>query len=217
MSIIIEDGMNTSYISSILVALYYIKVNQFEQILECYPISTNFLYLQSLIKIKFVNELRENKCIFSESLNEIRNYMILECGWGGDKPFDDKNVIDFYNFLTQFTSVQQYSIILNIESDCNNANYINDINCLSDSVLIYIINRLNESKLDIRNIINDKWICQSIICKDDNHYYTIIRNGKEWFRFSDRDVPSIISINLKDYEDDIKRQCVMIIYRPIKN
>lgn len=216
MSIIIEDGSNTSYISTLLASLYYVPIKQYDILLKNMPISNNFLYLQSLIKIKFVDELRDKKCIFSETINEIRNYMVLECNWEIDNnPYDDKDIIDFYNFLTHITSINQCFITLNIDKNCDNSKCVNSVNYSDDCVFLYIIKRNdNENSLDIWNVINNQWICQSIICLNKGHYYAIIRDGSKWNKFDDTKVPSIYEINLSDYKSSIMKECVLIIYRP---
>ena len=75
MDIIIEDGYNTSYIISVICALFnnnYIYTNK---LLNNNNIDYKYIYLQELIKENIVNKIKNNKYIFSYYINEIKNYL----------------------------------------------------------------------------------------------------------------------------------------------
>jgi len=216
-SIIIENGGNTDYISTLFVALFYKPIKLLDDILELKPNVSKFIYLQSLIKIKFVDELRSEKCIFKDVINEIRNYICIFYDFGKNNFYDRKNIYDFYNFILSNISFRQYCFNIELNKDSCITDYFEHKNFSLDNIIVFTIKRNENHKLDIWNILDNNWICQSIICEKDNHYYCIVRNKKKWLKFDDLTIPSIFEINLKDYEDDIKQECYMIIYKPIEN
>jgi len=95
---IIEDGYNTSYIDSLLVALFY-KPSSIENILNQQPENNDFCFLQDMIRYNFIDLLRRRYSISSEILNEIRNYSII-CGWKQRENIIDLfDISEFYTFL----------------------------------------------------------------------------------------------------------------------
>lgn len=97
---IIEDGFNTSYIDSILMSLFYSPSYLESFVLENDPDELNTIYLQELIKYKFIENIRNGKSILCDSMNEIRNYCFL-CGWKTIETLIEKsNVLDFYMFIS---------------------------------------------------------------------------------------------------------------------
>ena len=102
-SFIIEDGYNTSYITSLFTALYY-KNSCIEATLSKDTNNIAFIYLQELIKTKFVDPMRKCYTVPLSSINEIRNYSMIN-GWDVDfrnigSFLCEKNVVDFYDFLS---------------------------------------------------------------------------------------------------------------------
>lgn len=209
MSIIIEDGGNTDYISVLLFGLFY-KGN--DDILSIEPLDRNVIYLQSLIKIKFVDEIRDDKCVFGSVLNEIRNYLVLECGYDIDI-YEKQDIIKLWEFLSKKIPIKQKIINIFLEENNNNKNFYFDEKT-KDGLIIFTINRKNDEELDIWNVLDD-WICQTIICKNNNDYYCLIRDKKKWFKFSDKNIPCVNEIQLKNFECAIKKECVMVIYKKI--
>ena len=79
----IEKGLNTSYLSSVLISLFYKYDTNINNILTDKPEKPAGFYLQELIKTLFVEPIRKNFSIKSDTLNEIRNYLIIN-GWESD-------------------------------------------------------------------------------------------------------------------------------------
>jgi hypothetical protein len=98
---IIEDGYNTSYITTLFIALFYNENENMNKIINDIPVEINGLYLQELIKQKFIELIKRNLCIYSDTLNEIRNYLFV-IGWCNDdidRLLDSHDLIDFFIFL----------------------------------------------------------------------------------------------------------------------
>jgi len=76
---IIEDGYNTSYIVSFIIALFY-KSSDADNILNIDPYDIQFTYIQEFIKIRFIESLRRGYSIHSDVINELRNHLI-KCEW----------------------------------------------------------------------------------------------------------------------------------------
>lgn len=73
MDCIIEDGFNTSYISALLFVLFFEKsIIERYLLLENFSDSNKILYLQKLIQLNYVEPIRNNVCIYSSAINEIR-------------------------------------------------------------------------------------------------------------------------------------------------
>lgn len=94
---IVEKTLNSSYIDSLFVALFF-EQSHIQNILSEYPENSAFIYLQELIHEHFVWNMRRNYFIDSVTINEIRNYMVL-CGWGSQDITGMYEVQDLYNFL----------------------------------------------------------------------------------------------------------------------
>jgi len=99
LNFIVEDGLNTSYIDSLFVALFYLPSDIHNIFLMDIPNDMKYSYLQDLIFENFVLNMRSNVFIDSSIINEIRNYMIF-CGWMDKKDMMDLHLVsNFYNFL----------------------------------------------------------------------------------------------------------------------
>jgi hypothetical protein len=70
MSFCVEDGYNTSYIDSVLIALFY-KPTHLHELLTQLPEKTMFSYLQELIFSNFVEQVRKNYSVNSGMKYEI--------------------------------------------------------------------------------------------------------------------------------------------------
>jgi hypothetical protein len=96
----IEKGFNTSYITSLLISLFYKYDVNINTILINKPQTPAGFYLQELIKTLFVEPIRRNFSIKSDTINEIRNYLLIN-GWESDfNLLDNRNCVDLYNFLS---------------------------------------------------------------------------------------------------------------------
>lgn len=100
---VVENGYNTCYIDSLLMALFYTPSNIYFSMLDQDPKNMNFLYLQEMIKTNFVEPVRNDISVISDTVNEIRNYSFIN-GWKMDTPdelLDQQDVSEYYTFLLQ--------------------------------------------------------------------------------------------------------------------
>jgi len=96
----IEKGLNTSYITSLLISLFYKYDTNINCILIDKPQKPAGFYLQELIRTLFVEPIRKNFSIKSDTINEIRNYLLIN-GWESDLNYlASRNCVDLYHFLS---------------------------------------------------------------------------------------------------------------------
>lgn len=95
---VVANGLNTSYIDSLIMALFY-RSTHLQNVLTQYPENSKFLYLQELISHNFIDNVRHNYSIDKSIINEIRNYSLV-CGWkDGCNITDLYNVVDYMKFI----------------------------------------------------------------------------------------------------------------------
>jgi hypothetical protein len=98
MTFVVADGLNTSYIDSILMSLFY-KSSHLEEMLIQQPDNAEFIYLQEMISNNFIDLARRNFSIDSSIINEIRNYSLI-CGWKSSSSITELfSVVDYLTFL----------------------------------------------------------------------------------------------------------------------
>lgn len=118
---IVEDGLNTSYIDSLFVSMFY-KPSYIQNILSNYTNNLNFLHLQDIIFHYFVRNMRCGYTINSQIINEIRNYLIY-CGWKNDCNIIDMfEVQELFDFIINGCSDEKIIMIDNMNNDVNNKN-----------------------------------------------------------------------------------------------
>lgn len=103
---VVENGINTCYIDSLLVAMFY-KTSCMDDLLNIDPKDASAIYLQELIKTKFVDIIKKNYIVTSNIMNEIRNYAHIS-GWCESSTFIDEqeDVSEFYHFLINLFSAK---------------------------------------------------------------------------------------------------------------
>ena len=100
-NLILEDGYNSDYIYSLIIALFYIPSDGLNKIINCDTNNSNTYYIQEYIKTKFIYPIHRNKSIEASIVNKLRLFM-HNCGWQKN---DDKYILDqgklddFYKFL----------------------------------------------------------------------------------------------------------------------
>jgi len=98
MTFVVADGLNTSYIDSTLMALFY-KSSHLQEMLVQQPDKSEFIYLQEMINNNFIDPARHNFSIESSIINEIRNYSFV-CGWKTSSNITELfSVADYLSFL----------------------------------------------------------------------------------------------------------------------
>lgn len=103
---VIENGFNTCYLDSLFIAMFY-SPSIISKILDVEPKNYNSIYLQELIKIKFVEPIRRHYSINGGTMNEIRNYS-YDCGWGKNIKFIDEqmDVSEYFIFILNMFSAK---------------------------------------------------------------------------------------------------------------
>jgi hypothetical protein len=103
-NLILEDGYNTDYIYSMIIALFYIPSSGMSKIINTDTNNSNTYYVQEYIKLKFMYPIHRNMSIESSTINKFRNFL-YNCGWLKSDDMNDKNILDksdldkFYSFL----------------------------------------------------------------------------------------------------------------------
>lgn len=128
MDFVIEDGYNTAYISVLFMALFFDK-SMIERHLLIDNNSNNFdgLYLQKLIMYNFVKQIRNNMCVTSKMLNEIRLCAITS-GWKTTnnifEMYSEADPIDFLCFILKLINFIPLEIVNN-KTAWNTTNTLN--------------------------------------------------------------------------------------------
>jgi hypothetical protein len=98
-NIIVENGYNTSYISTLLIALFFNNTYLEDLILSRYLNNQKNIYLQEIIKLEIIDKIKHNNSILSDSINKIRMVSHL-LGWQKtDSMFNNHNILEYYQFL----------------------------------------------------------------------------------------------------------------------
>lgn len=236
---IVENCKNSSYIDTLFVSMFY-KPSLILNILSDKLNDLKFTYLQELLCEYFIFQTRAGNVITSEIINELRNYFVF-CGWKQNDNFMNLfNVKELYDFVL---SKHKKQLLINDLSNNNitELNYLNfDIknDCCIKQLLFdwetqhelknvpdFIalnLNRSNETTFTV-NIMdgfyfkNDRkkyWGIHSIICKSDNHYYSVVLGDKNWHIFNNSKLPSLSSVDIYSEEigSKIKKECVFLFY-----
>ncbi len=190
-SFVVANGLNTSYIDSLLMALFY-KQSNLRSILSQYPDQSKFFYLQELINNNFIDNAKHGYSIDSSIINEIRNYSIV-CGWkDGGNITDLYSVIEYMKFLMLGIGFGQIDIEF-VECSENEGEKVKSIstNC---------IDMLIDENTDVKSIL-EKWYDHNINLKTN---LSIICN-----RF--KEIPLMIPIYFNRtqesaYQVDIKKR-----------
>ena len=155
---IIEKSFNTSYIESLLTALF--SNDCFDNLLTNIPEDIKFSYLQDIIYEKFIKKIRKFNSIDQSVTNEIRNYSTI-LGWHPDVNFSNPfKVSDYYKFLIEGLGTCHFKY----QECCNNDKY--EIRSLP---YIDLTQYITENKSYSIKTLFEKWI--------DSHFLRKINNG----------------------------------------
>ena len=224
----IDNNISTCYIDTLLIAMFFKKNTFIDNILNYKPKDDKFIYLQELIKHKFINKVRNN---ISITVNLIKELKILIQSLSKHNLLNDPYEYDipkFYDWLINSFNAQQININnnsltphidfnissfdnYNIKTLLNEYQVCNTINPVDNLLFVGIsFNRsdTNNSKIDIMKRIKlynnkKKWIIHSIICqKNINcniHYYSLIHiSDNNWIIYDDLTIPCITDLNIKN-------------------
>lgn len=187
----IEKGLNTSYITSLLISLFYKYDTNINSILIDKPQQPSGFYLQELIRTLFVEPIRKNFSIKSDTINEIRNYLLIN-GWESDLNYlANRNCIDLYEFLS--------SILFNNDIEFEifhiKDGVINETETIKKFKTININLTVNEST-SIKKLFIE-WLHENIL-KNSNSYILDCYKLKL--------IPTFLVFNIKRNENAIKTE-----------
>ena len=195
MSFIVEDGLNTSYIDSLLIALFYTQTH-LQNMLFQQPQDSKFVYLQELILNNFVNKIKKNYSIESSIINEIRNYSFV-CDWKKNtyNLTGLFNVVDYFEFLTKGFDYN------NLEIDIIEINRTKEF---MKQLVIPYIEVVPKYDTNIKDLIDD-WKNK------------IIRSNNKFISYNFKEIPLMIPIyiNRKEINGSINVNKVDI-YKKVK-
>jgi len=132
---IIENGYNTCYISALLVGLFH-KPSFCDEIITNIPNIKNIIYLQEVIKHKFIINIRNNLSVTIDAINEI-NLMFVAYGLiTYNELLKECNICKLFEKLMEKTNMMPlelssgdnlYYISVSCASNINNTNTVKNI------------------------------------------------------------------------------------------
>jgi hypothetical protein len=140
---IVEDGLNTSYIDSLFVSMFF-KPSYIQNVLSDYINNLNFLHLQDMIYHYFVHNMRCGYTINVQIMNEIRNYLVY-CGWK-----NDCNIVDMFEVQELFDFIMNG--FGNEKITFNN----NDKNIMTSNFIHLNVQKNSDVKTLIDDLITNK-------------------------------------------------------------
>lgn len=237
----IEDGYNTSYISTLFIVLFYER-SMIERclLLENNSRTLNGLYLQKLIQTNFIEPLRNNTCITSAMLNEIRLSMYT-LGWkisqNIDEMCEEHDSIELLQFLyklinvvpveTQSNEKIKHDGYITFPEICDNVqNSYNKwaVENKITNIPIFIIFKINSISTSFKinkriklfstshpyHFIN--WAFHGLFYKNKKHYNTIVEKNNILYTFEQNTIPAIKKLNEPTLHN-IQNKEIFIIYR----
>jgi hypothetical protein len=185
----IEKGLNTSYLTSLFMSLFYKYDVNINSILSDKPKNPAGFYLQELIRTLFVEPIRKNFSIKSDTINEIRNYLLIN-GWESDLNFlENRNCVDLYKFLSNILFQNDIEF---------------EIYHIKDGIINETETTLNFKTIDINLTVNEPtsikklfmtWLHENIL-KNSNSFILDCYKLKS--------IPNFIVFNINKNDDTIK-------------
>lgn len=162
---VVADGLNTSYIDSLLMGLFY-RTTHLQEMLSKSPEKSKFSYLQELMN-NVVDQTRHNFSIDSSFINEIRNYSFI-CGWKDNLSLTELyNVVDYLDFIMKGFDFEGMNCeIIELSKDSQDET----TKTLKLNYIELNVSSSDENNLDIKNLL-EKWIDVNLIEKKSLTYY----------------------------------------------
>ncbi len=215
---IVKNAINTCYIDSLLMALFYSEsINEY--ILNTDLTTGTLLYLQEFIRHDFVKQARKNMSVSEETMNSLRLHCMTN-GWlnnNMDDFFRQQDVNEFYAFLIdalggKMIEIQRETITEGGEPDASDTGKTEQI----PFIPLSLSNEGGEEEdqvISIRKMLND-WMYNNVtevkrfIMTDKGkeeafvksfNFYNIVNN------------PPIIALSINRFGNDGKRSLVDVI------
>jgi ubiquitin C-terminal hydrolase len=207
---LVENGFNTCYISALLMGLFY-KPSQLDSMLHTDPKEIEMIYLQEIIKTKFVDRARSGTSILMENMNEIRTYANI-CGWltnSLDELLEQQDVNEFFIFLAECTklpSIELQRITLtegmNTESDFGEIESIPFINLSAPGD----VDEINiKTLLDSWMNVNTVDVKRSVITQHGEKKEETVK-GLNMYKIMN--IPYAIAISLNRFNNEYNKRIV---------
>ncbi len=201
-NLILEDGYNTDYIYSLIIALFYTPCDGLNKIINIDASNSNTYYLQEFIKSKFIYPMHRNMSIESCQVNKLRVFM-YNCGWhkNDDKDILDKGDLDkFYNFI--MNNMMEYNLqIVKIDPLCNSSKIDKlDMIRITDKHIDdkHCVDFMGEKMINLSFMIR-QWVKESLV--------------EEVYSYKFETIPFIIPvlINIRDVDTGLNKICINIM------
>ena len=237
MDFVVESTSESSYIDSLLIALFYKSSTCIDPILYNDPFNPEIVYLQELIKHKFVEFIRKGISVHMATISEIK-ICSQWCGYNY-KNHDTKPLADYYDFLLRSTNAnmieQNGRLWPYIEVDITDKSLVPlnvkkliehiNINNVPHFIAVKINKKTRDTLVDIQkkiklypknpsiNVYDLRWSIHAIVCHDAVEHYTVLLNGdNKWLLFSNKNIPCLSEFDIKSNASQIKRDAILIIY-----
>jgi len=236
-NIILEDGYNTDYMYSLVISFFY-SLNDISKITIAQ--NADVYYLQEYIKNKFIYPIQRGNSIEQRTINKFRLYL-FNCGWSNTNILENMPVEIFYKFLiNNIFGYYLYTTHTKYDNICITDEYIYDNN-VNLSIMLekwfikntdkfeqlpYIIPIQIDCKVKIDvmeqiklpeqiNSQDTLWAISSLICKNEEGYYSIIINNDMLIAYSDKHIPSnwIIDLTDNNVKEDIMQTIKFVFYK----
>lgn len=206
---VVENGLNTCYIDALLMALFYKSSTYLDSLLHAEPKNYDCIYLQEIIKNKFVDPVRKHSSIMADVVNEIRIYANM-CGWLADKYdefFEQQDVNEFYSFLLDVINVPLIEI--QRQTICEGA--IDSKNDIGDLELVPFINLIvpndNTNETSVKELLNS-WMNNNTV--SGIHREVIGPNGQKKMDYVKglniykiANVPTFVALSLNRFNNTV--------------
>jgi hypothetical protein len=194
---IIEKGYKTSYISSLLMGLFYKSNTNLEVLINTFPDNPAIIYLQELIKDNFVYQVRKHFSIKNQNINEIRNYMLINKYINKQDIINDENLENnnlFYIIQEDIGNFYKYLL------DCFNGEYIYfEIFKITDNTILTVNNKLKLPYISINPTSNTSirelfinWL-DKYINKNNTYSYKLLK------------IPTYLAFYINRYDNNDNR------------
>lgn len=167
-SFIIEDGYNTSYIDSLLIALFHNNTHVCDILNRVLTENNKYMCLQDMIT-NIIENIRRNYSINSSFINEIRNFSFI-CGWKYGLGL--QNVVEYYDFLMK-----------GFECDGIDCEIYSQNSGITRTLKTNYIELEIDHDTDTKNLLNN-WIKKNLLIDKNSLYHF-------------KKLPTIIAMNLK--------------------
>jgi ubiquitin C-terminal hydrolase len=207
---IIENAGNSCYIDALLVGLLFTP-SHIDNLLKKDLTNTNSIYLQEYIKINFVNNIRENKSIFHDTIEMIRQ-LCLHNGWRknttNDECMNQQDVNEFYTFLMQqfesgMIEIQRKTITEGLPDVSDNG---------PNEIIPFIPLSLSENQqsVSVKEMLNN-WLYNNVLDMKrlvTNNQESIVK-GLNTYKLAN--VPNIIALSINRFTNKNERITTDII------